>query len=157
MLPWSTLAFIGMYLWMNRDLLQGSGEQINLNYSTYLKPTSFLAVTTQILMLYGWALLLQQNEGRLKKLLLLCGKYSFGAYLSHAMILMVIALFTRNWDLTGWHVAASVLTALVVALLSQLICAGLTRLPGGRWLTGGAGKKARSAKLPKASQTGAQR
>ncbi|GGO01354.1 acyltransferase [Saccharibacillus kuerlensis] len=144
LLPWSTLAFIGVYLWLNYDLLQNFEETINLNVSTYLKPSSFIAVTVQILMLYGWVLLLQKNGGALKKLLLLCGKYSFGAYLSHAMILMGVSLITRNWALTGGHLIASVLTALIVATLALLLCAGLSRLPGGRWLTGGAGKKARS-------------
>ncbi|QDH23156.1 acyltransferase [Saccharibacillus brassicae] len=145
LLPWSTLAFIGMYLWMNADLLRFSGEQINLNVSTYLKPTSFVAVTAQILMLYGWALLLQKNGGWWKKMLLLCGKYSFGAYLSHAMMLMFIAVQTRDLTLSGYHPAAAVLTALLVAAASLLLCAGLSRLPGGRWLTGGAGKKRRTA------------
>ncbi|WP_172251241.1 acyltransferase [Saccharibacillus deserti] len=144
LLPWSTPAFIAMYVWMNADLLRFSGEQINLNVSTYLKPTSFIAVTVQILMIYGWALLLDKNGGWWKKMLLLCGKYSFGAYLAHAMLLMLIANRTRDLTLTGYHSIAAVFTALVVAAASLLLCAGLSRLPGGRWLTGGAGSKKES-------------
>lgn len=151
MLPWSTLAFIGMYLWMNLDLLRSSGEQINLNYSTYLKPSSFIAVTVQILMLYGWALLLQKQKGWWTKLLTLCGKYSFGAYLSHAMLLTGVAVLTRDWLFPGWHLLVSVLTALIVAPAALLLCAGLSRLPGGHWLTGGAGRNWRLGKTTQGS------
>jgi len=154
MLPWSTLAFIGMYIWMNLDLLRSSGEQINLNYSTYLKPSSFIAVTVQILMLYGWALLLQKQGGWWSKLLASCGKYSFGAYLSHAMLLTGIAVLTRNWFFPGWHLLVSVLTALCVAAAALLLCAGLSRIPGGHWLTGGAG---RNWRLGKGKQTPAKK
>ncbi|NGZ74785.1 acyltransferase [Saccharibacillus alkalitolerans] len=146
LLPWSTLASVAMYVWMTHDLLRSSGEQINLNYSTYLKPSSFLFVTAQIFMLYGWALLLQKHGGRLGRLLTLCGKYSFGAYLSHAMILTWISILTRHWLFPGWHVTAALLTALIVAPCALLLCAGLSRLPGGKWLTGGAGRNARSGR-----------
>ncbi|MCQ4085382.1 acyltransferase [Saccharibacillus sp. JS10] len=145
-LPYSTLLFVAMYIWMNLDMIRSSGEQINLNYSTYLKPSSFIAVTAQILMLYGWALLLQKQNSRFKKVLAVCAKYSFGAYLSHAMFISLIAFYTKGLIFPGWHLLVSVLTALIVAPVAILLCVTLSRLPGGHWLTGGAGRNWRLSK-----------
>ncbi|GIQ65435.1 hypothetical protein PACILC2_40030 [Paenibacillus cisolokensis] len=63
-----------------------------------------------MLLLYGFALLLRQRQGRLYRMLRFIGRYSFGGFLSHAFVLMLVSLVTRSIPLSGAHLPAAVIT-----------------------------------------------
>ncbi len=141
MLPWTTVAFLGMYIWLGYDLLRHSTEAIDLNVSTYLKPTTFILVVSQMLLMYGLAVLLSRQDHAIQRFLQWCGRYSFGGYLSHALLLAAVASWTRNLSLTGMHLPWTILTFAIVAPAAIALTSLLSRLPGGQWLTGSAGKR----------------
>lgn len=147
-LPWNGIVFILLYMIMGYTVLNQSGTTMNLNISTYLKPSTFLLIISQILLLYG--LLLRTDRavepGPFRKMLAWMGSYSYGAYLAHALVLLLVSLLTRQWSLEGYHMIATLLTFVVVTSVSLAISRGLSSLSFGRWLVG-PGKK-RSLKLP---------
>lgn len=140
-LPWTVFSFLIMYIWLGYDLLRFDPVAINLNVSTYLKPTTFLAVLSHMLLMYGLALLLVERQGVIVRFLQWCGRYSFGGYLSHALILMGVSYFTRQITVPGLNLLLTILTFMIVAPTAIALTSGLSRLPGGQWLTGSAGKK----------------
>lgn len=153
LLPWSSLVFLGMYIWLGYDLLKHSTDAINLNVSTYLKPTTFVIVVSHMMLMYGLALLLSRQHNVIVRFLKWCGRYSFGGYLSHALILAGVASFTRKLDLTGYHLPWTLLSFAIVAPAAIMLTSLLSKLPGGHWLTGSAGKK----RKPSATSTGTSR
>lgn len=62
LLPWCGMVFLGMYIRLGYDVLRGSGETVNLNISTYLKPSTFIIIMAQMLLLYGLLLLLRERN-----------------------------------------------------------------------------------------------
>lgn len=144
-LPWTALAFGIMYIWLGYDLLRFDPVAINLNVSTYLKPTTFIAVVSHMLLMYGLALILVERKGVIVRFLQWCGRYSFGGYLSHALILMGVSYFTRQITTPGLNLIMTILTFMVVAPTAIALTSFLSRLPGGQWLTGSAGKKSKPA------------
>lgn len=144
-LPWTALSFLMMYIWLGYDLVGYDPVAINLNISTYLKPTTFVAVVSHILLMYGLVLLLAQRGGNIVRFLKWCGRYSFGGYLSHALILMGVSFFTRQITMPGINLPLTILTFMVVAPSAIGLTSLLSRLPGGQWLTGSAGKKGNKA------------
>lgn len=59
-LPWNVFVFIGLFMLMGHTMLIQSGDTINLNISTYLKPSTFVLIVSQLLLLYGLLLHLQK-------------------------------------------------------------------------------------------------
>ncbi|MGF9697503.1 acyltransferase [Paenibacillus sp. MABNR03] len=135
-LPWMVSVFIGMYIWLGYDVLRGSGDVVNLNISTYLKPTTFIIIMAQMFMLYGFLILLRGKTTKFLNLLTWIGRYSFGGYLVHALIIYAIAYFTRPLQLGGWHLPITLLSFLVTAAIALAISCGLSRLPGSRYTVG---------------------
>lgn len=151
-LPWTVFSFLIMYIWLGYDLLRFDPVAINLNVSTYLKPTTFLAVLSHMLLMYGLALLLAERQGVIVRFLQWCGRYSFGGYLSHALILMGVSYFTRQITAPGLNLLLTILTFMIVAPTAIALTSGLSRLPGGQWLTGSAGKKGKHSLRSHASR-----
>ncbi|CAH1218546.1 acyltransferase [Paenibacillus sp. JJ-223] len=135
-LPYTICVFIGMYVWLGYDVLRGSGETMNLNISTYLKPTTFVIIMAQMLMLYGFLVLLRGQNTRFQRLLAWIGRYSFGGYLVHALVIYGIAYVTRPLQLAGWHLPMTLLSFVLTAVAALGMSRGLSRLPGARYLTG---------------------
>ncbi|WP_145051198.1 acyltransferase [Paenibacillus xylanexedens] len=135
-LPWLVCLFIGMYIWLGYDVLKGSGDIVNLNISTYLKPTTFIIIMAQMLMLYGFLVLLRSKNTRFQQLFTWIGRYSFGGYLVHALIIYCIAYVTRPLLLTGLHLPVTLLSFLVTVSISLAISWGLSKLPGSRFTVG---------------------
>lgn len=148
---WAAAAFIGAYIWLGYDVLRFSTERINLQVSTYLKPSTFIIIVCQLLLLYGFALLLRQRQGRLYRMLQFIGRYSFGGFLSHAFVLMLVSLATRSIPLSGAHLPAAVITFLLVASGAIGLTVLLGKLPFGRWLVGSTGRPAAAGNRKKTS------
>ncbi|GAB1157522.1 acyltransferase [Paenibacillus illinoisensis] len=142
-LPWMISLFIGMYFWLGYDVLRGSGDVVNLNISTYLKPTTFIIIMAQLFMLYGFLVLLRGKTTKFLSVLTWIGRYSFGGYLVHALVIYAIAYFTRPLQLSGWHLPVTLLSFLVTAAAALAISYGLSRLPGSRYTVGLQRKRSR--------------
>ncbi|MFC9706891.1 acyltransferase [Paenibacillus sp. NPDC056933] len=136
LLPWMICMFVGMYIWLGYDVLRGSGDVVNLNISTYLKPTTFLIIIAQLFMFYGLLVLLRDKDRPFQRLLAWIGRYSFGGYLVHALVIYGIAYVTRPLQLSGWHLPITLLSFVVTAALSLAISWGLSKLPGSRFTIG---------------------
>ncbi|MBD2867267.1 acyltransferase [Paenibacillus arenilitoris] len=138
---WTTFVFIGAYIWLGYDVLRFSTERMNLQVSNYLKPTTFLIIVSQLLLLYGFALLLQKRKGALYRMLRFIGRHSFGGFLSHAFVLMLASAVTRPMTLSGAHLPAALITFVLVAAGAIGLASLLGKLPFGRWLVGPAGRR----------------
>ncbi|GIO30428.1 membrane protein [Paenibacillus albilobatus] len=136
LLPWSGLVFLGMYIRLGYDVLRRSGETVNLNISTYLKPSTFIIIVAQMLLLYGLLILLRERNKACLRLLSWIGTYSFGGYLVHALVIYVIAYFTRPLYLAGSHLSVTLLTFVLTVVASLGISYTLSHMPGGRWIVG---------------------
>ena len=134
---WNSMAFVALFVWIGYELMQGlSGGRINLNYSTSLKPSMFLYTVSEILLVYGLSLAIAKSGSRLLGLLDFTGKYSYGAYLVHALALNYV-----NKALTGFvplanYVWASTLAFMLCTLLSLGVTGLISRIPYGKLLIG---------------------
>ncbi|MFB5763680.1 acyltransferase [Paenibacillus medicaginis] len=144
-LPWNAVVFLFLFTMMGYTLLRQSGDVMNLNISTYLKPSTFLLIVSQMLLLYG--LLLRPHPeaapGRFRRMLAWMGKYSFGAYLCHALLLYGVAYFTRSLPLQNLHLAATGVSFVIVACAALGLSKVLSSLPGGHWIVGASGRRRR--------------
>ena len=118
---WNLFIFIACYIFIGYDLLSAGITPINLNISTYLKPTVFVLIVVQMLLIYAIALQIQKRGGLMQRFLRIAGTYSFGGYLVHALVLALVSRFTRQLSLEGFHLIATVLTFVVVAAASLFI------------------------------------
>lgn len=134
-LPWTALLSIALFILLAYDVLRGSGETMNLNISTYLKPQTFALILSQMFLLYGMMLVVSP-QSRFRKWFTWIGRYSYGGYLVHAMVIYGIAYFTRPMMLTGYHLPVTLLTFLLTVMISLLISFGLSKLPGSRYIVG---------------------
>jgi peptidoglycan/LPS O-acetylase OafA/YrhL len=138
---WSAVVFTGMYIWLGYDVLSFSIEHINLNVSTYLKPTTFIIIIAQMLLLYRMALLIIDNGGFFLKLLRFIGTYSFGGFLIHPLIISMLSVVTRPMHLTGNHLWVTIVFYAAVVGISIGSAHVLSKLPFGWMLVGTTGRK----------------
>ncbi|RCW45420.1 acyltransferase [Paenibacillus prosopidis] len=138
---WTMIVFIGAYIWLGYDVLRFSAERMNLQVSNYLKPSTFVIIVSQLLLLYGFALLLQRRKGAIYRILRFIGRYSFGGFLAHAFVLMLVSGVTRPMHLTGSHLPAALITFILVAAGAIGLSSLLEKLPFGRWLVGPTGRR----------------
>lgn len=143
----SGLLFIGCYVWVGYELLGLSMDSMKLGLSTYLRPAIFLLIVTQLAAAYALSVLLDRYGGWFKRFMLMVGRHSFGGFLAHAFVLMLVANVTRPLTLTGYHLPVAVATFLVVAAGSIGLARLLGELPLGHWLVGAQGRRDRAARL----------
>ncbi|MCR8846332.1 acyltransferase [Paenibacillus sp. SC116] len=140
-LPWSALVFGAAYLYSSYRLFAGGVEPVNVNISTYLKPSIAILAVSQMLLLYALALNIVKRQGMLYRCLKWIGSYSFPAYLVHALVLSGVALWTRTLMLEGQHFIVTILTWIAVAAGSLFLSKMMERMPYGKWLTGTGSKR----------------
>lgn len=161
-LSWNVILFIVAYGWAGYELYTGSGYRlpINLDWSTTLKPSMFILVFSELIALYMIALKVTQKESWVNKLTSWLGKYSFGAYLAHALVLgllvKVIDAFHKVYPALNQHyVMVTFVAFLIVSVVSTLTCYVISKIPFGRYLIGPTGSKKKLVKhvlLPTESQ-----
>lgn len=141
MAGWAAVVFVIGYIYAGYQLLSGGIAPMNLNLSTYLKPSIFVLIVSQMIVLYAAALYIMERQGWASLALQQIGTYSFGGYLVHALVLSLVARWTRGLALEGYHLVATIATFAVVFSVSLLIAWGLDKLPFGVWFTGPMGRK----------------
>jgi membrane-bound acyltransferase YfiQ involved in biofilm formation len=92
---------------------------------------------SSIFVVYHLAMnLIRHRKHRFTQLLYVIGTYSFGAYLSHAMMLRV-GYYVDEWLFTELPVALRMMAVQVIAvLLSVTLTYHLSQLPYGKWFVG---------------------
>ena len=149
-LRWNLILFIVAYGWAGYELFRGTGYSlpINLNWSTTLKPSMFILVFSELIALYMIALKITQQNNWLNKLTSWLGKYSFGAYLAHALVLgelvkHIDAFQKMHPALNQHYVMVTFGVTLLVSVISTLVCFMISKIPFGRFLIGPTGSKKR--------------
>lgn len=145
---WNILLFVFAYGWAGYELFAGTGYSlpINLNWSTTLKPSMFSLVFCELIAFYMIAIKVTQKNNWINKMFSWLGKYSFGAYLVHALVLGVlmkrINAFQLTYpDLNQHYVLVTFLSFLIVSAVSASTCFMISMIPFGRFLIGATGSK----------------
>jgi len=143
---WNIILFIVGYAWAGYELFIGSGYSlpINLNWSTTLKPSMFILVFSELIALYMIGMKVTKKNNWIKILTSWVGKYSFGAYLAHALILGELVKFIDAFHLmypalNQHYVSVTVVAFLIVSVASTLTCFMLSKIPFGRYVIGPTG------------------
>jgi surface polysaccharide O-acyltransferase-like enzyme len=145
---WNIILFIVAYGWAGYELFIGTGYSlpINLNWSTTLKPSMFILVVSELITLYLIGMKITQKNYWLTKLTSWIGKYSYGAYLVHALVLGKLVEFIDAFQLmypalNQHYVLVTFLAFAIVSAVSALTCVILSKIPCGRYLIGPTGSK----------------
>ena len=93
-IPLITILFFILFLFINYELFSFYGaNSIHLTVSTYLKPSMFLYIVCEIMILYVLSITIVQRRGFLYKALRFIGNYTYGAYLAHFFFLRLCTKF----------------------------------------------------------------
>lgn len=114
-----------------------SGLKFQFNQVFLLRPVMALFLISSIFVVYHLAMIIcRHREHPFTKLLYVIGTYSFGAYLSHAIMLRV-GYYVDGWLFTSLPVALRMIAVHVIAvLLSVTVTYHMSRFPYGKWLVG---------------------
>jgi len=147
-LYWNVVLLAFSYSWAGYELFIGTGYSlpINLNWSTTLKPSMFFLVLSELIALYMIAMKVTQQDNCITKLTSWLGKYSFGAYLVHVLVLSVLIRILNVLQLTysgmnRHYVLVTFVVFLIVSVVSSLTCFIFSKVPLGRYLIGPTGSK----------------
>lgn len=145
-LTWNGLLFPLLFIWIGYELMTGAADGVvNLSYSTSLKPSMFLYTVSELLLVYGLAMALTQTIIRpdgterhcpVSTVLKFTGKYSFGAYLMHAMALNYVVQGLNAAVPHNRGLAAGILAFVLCSALSVGFTWALSHLPGKKMLIG---------------------
>lgn len=143
---WNIILFIVAYGWAGYELFAGSGYSlpIELNWSTTLKPSMFMLVFAELIALYMIGMKVTQKNNWINTLTSWIGKYSYGAYLVHALVLGELIKFIDAFHvmypaLNQHYVLVAFVAFLIVSVVSTLTCFMLSKIPFGRYLIGPTG------------------
>lgn len=145
---WNIILFIVAYGWAGYELFAGSGYSlpIELNWSTTLKPSMFILVFAELIALYMIGMKVTKKNNWINSLTSWIGKYSYGAYLVHALVLgelikSIDAFHLIYTALNQHYVLVTFVAFLIVSVVSILTCFMLSKIPFGRFLIGPTGQK----------------
>lgn len=128
-LPWNSLLLLGSILWVMYEMLTKEGMyQISLTYATPLKPSMFILVTLQILIIYGFSMVVVNSRGIVYKTLNFIGKYTFGAYLAHYLFLKISLVIVEFFSIFSLAINSILLFALTT-LFSVAFTQTVSRIP----------------------------
>lgn len=134
---WNAFLFAFLYVWVGYQLLAGSwGGTINFNISTPLKPAMFFYIVSELLLVYGLSTAISGNISLIRSFFVFAGRYSYGAYLAHALVLKYTVAQLGLLVPAGHSIAASLLTFITCALVTLALTFLLGALPLGRLFIG---------------------
>ncbi|MGM9987563.1 MAG: acyltransferase [Bacillaceae bacterium] len=90
-IPICLLLYICLFGRVSYELLQFGGIwDIELQISTYLKPSMFFYILIELILLYGLAMLIAKTKSYLRTILNFVGQHCYNAYLAHIFFLYMI-------------------------------------------------------------------
>ncbi|MEH6932048.1 MULTISPECIES: acyltransferase [Bacillus] len=136
-IPLITILFFILFLFINYELFSFYGaNSIHLTVSTYLKPSMFLYIVCEIMILYVLSIMIVKRRGLLYKTLKFIGNYTYGAYLAHFFFLHIGTKFLSLFALQENTIVYSLLLFSVTAVLSIFTMVICSTLPFHTWVTG---------------------
>ncbi|QWG36079.1 acyltransferase [Bacillus mycoides] len=136
-IPLITILFFILFLFINYELFSFYGaNSIHLTVSTYLKPSMFLYIVCEIMILYVLSIMIVKRRGLLYKTLNFIGNYTYGAYLAHFFFLHIGTKFLSLFALQENTILYSLLLFSVTAVLSIFTMVICSTLPFHIWVTG---------------------
>lgn len=136
-IPLITILFFILFLFINYELFSFYGaNSIHLTVSTYLKPSMFLYIVCEIMILYVLSIMIVKRRGLLYKTLKFIGNYTYGAYLAHFFFLHIGTKFLSLFALQENTIVYSLLLFSVTAVLSIFTMVICSTLPFHTWITG---------------------
>ncbi|MGG0455120.1 acyltransferase [Bacillus mycoides] len=136
-IPLITILFFILFLFINYELFSFYGaNSIHLTVSTYLKPSMFLYIVCEIMILYVLSITIVKRRGLLYKTLKFIGNYTYGAYLAHFFFLHIGTKFLSLFALQENTIVYSLLLFSVTAVLSIFTMVICSTLPFHTWVTG---------------------
>jgi peptidoglycan/LPS O-acetylase OafA/YrhL len=134
---WNGFLFAFLYVWVGYELLTGGmGGRIDFNLSTPLKPSMFFYIVSELLLVYGLATAISGRVSFIRKFLAFAGKYSYGAYLSHVLVLKYTLIQVGELLPAGHNILASLLAFVLCSLGSLALVFLIGTLPLGRLIIG---------------------
>ncbi|MGF7050538.1 surface polysaccharide O-acyltransferase-like enzyme [Paenibacillus sp. DS2015] len=132
------LFLFGYYVYIVVQSFQTShGIKIVFNSVSLLRPLMVVFLVSTIFVCYNLASRMgDHRESKWNRMLLSIGKYSYGAYLVHALMLKYSYYFDVTW-FVHWPVIFRMLISFVICVLfSYVLVWILSRLPFGKWTVG---------------------
>jgi surface polysaccharide O-acyltransferase-like enzyme len=133
-IPINTFIFVALFILVGYELLSfKSIFSIDLNASTYLKPSMFLYVSSEILLLYALSITIVQTKSLLYTALRFISQYTYGAFLGHIFFLYLTA---KIINISVLSLLQSVILFIITAVSSILCCYVIHSLPISKWVIG---------------------
>ncbi|ANB61938.1 acyltransferase [Anoxybacteroides amylolyticum] len=118
-IPFNTFLFLALFIFVGYELLTFKTIfSIDLKAATYLKPSMFFYVCSEILLLYALSITIVQTKSPLYTVLRFIHRYTYGAYLGH---LFFIYMFAHTLN-TAAPLLQGVMLFAVTAFLSVGCC-----------------------------------
>lgn len=138
---WNSILFPALFIWIGYELMRGaSGGQVNLNYSTTLKPSMFFYTVSEIILLYGFCITIVRSGSVIFKRLGVIGRFSYGAYLAHALVLGYVIQGINRFMPSEHYLWASTVAFILCAMGSVGITVLISRIPLGKLFIGPYGR-----------------
>ncbi|GIO29859.1 MULTISPECIES: acyltransferase [Paenibacillus] len=128
----------GYYTYVTvRSFSSPDGLHISFNGLSLLRPLMTLFLICSIFVFYAWSKTWTEAAGPIsRKVMNGLGRYSYGAYLAHALMLRQ-SYKVDAWVFAGWNVTLRMLMSfLICAVLSYGVTIALSYLPFGKWTAG---------------------
>jgi surface polysaccharide O-acyltransferase-like enzyme len=133
-IPINTFIFLALFILVGYELLSFKNIfSIDLKASTYLKPSMFLYVSSEILLLYALSITIVQTKSPLYIILRFISKYTYGAYLGHLFFLYSLA---NIFHISVLSLLQSALLFIITTAVSIVCCYVVHALPISTWVIG---------------------
>lgn len=136
---WNSFLFVALFILVGYELISGNPSKVMIGYSTTLKISMFFFTVSSLMMIYDLCLRMTTSDSVVYRFFRFVGKYSFGAYLSHALVISLLsqAATAIGIPITGKNSLIGSTTLLILSfLLSVFVTVLISRLPLAKLLIG---------------------
>ncbi|MGG0185779.1 acyltransferase [Bacillus rhizoplanae] len=136
-IPFFTALFFALFLFINYQLFSFYGANtIRLTVVTYLKPSMFVYIVCEIIILYALSVTIAQYRTLLYKGLRFIGNFTYGAYLAHFFFLNISVKLLSFFALPANSILYSICLFSCTAILSLGTIIVFSYIPFHKWITG---------------------
>ncbi len=149
------IALFGYFIYVTVQSFGAQDElRITFNKLNLLRPLITVFLVSSIFVCYEWSKRKTEQSGQTGlNVMNILGRYSYGAYLVHALMLRQ-GYRIDDWLFGGWNVTLRMLmTFLVCIVLSYVLTIALSYLPFGKWLVGVSSLGQKRRQIPFQGQT----